>query len=308
MDVPARYRTAVILLNYKGYRDTAECLESLKQALPPHVHVIVVENGSGDDSASRLQKEFPWVTVIDTGANLGFAGGNNAGIRLALEEGAEYICLLNNDTLVEQGFLEPLEAVFRNHADAGMATGLILYAKPPQNIWSAGGKLNPFTALTRHEHLNEPRENAPKAEFKTSYAVGCLVMLSRSSLEQAGLMDESYFLYYEDTDWSIKVRKAGLSIYYAPGPAVFHKVSASTGGMSPLTRYYFDRNSVYFIRRNFPLAVRIGFIPCFMARMGYRFLKAALSRDRQGWTMACHTLRDIFARRMGPYRAEWRKP
>jgi len=263
--------------------------------------VIVVVNDSAGGAVRHLSSEFPEIEIIETCGNLGFAGGNNWGIRHALELGASHVVLLNNDTVVEPGFLEPLMAVFREKSDAGMVTGPVLYASPPNRIWSAGGTIGGWTALTRHSFVGQPRSALPETVHETEYANGCFVMASKRCLETVGLMDERYFLYYEDTDWCARVRKAGFKIYYTPGPAVLHKVSAGTQGRKALFRYYCDRNSWYYARRNLPCYAAPVYLPVFVLRMAYRLAKAVVDRDGEAWRYALHTVRDVFGGRMGPY-------
>lgn len=296
-----RHALALVILHYSGLDDTRACLRSVRSTVRPSVLVYVVINGNGDDASLVLPQEFPWARVIVSEQNLGFAGGNNIGIHAALVAGAGYVALLNNDTVVESGFLEPLLSVFDEHPDAGMVTGPVLYAAPPNRIWSVGGTWGGWTALTRHALLGQPRTALFPEVRETEYANGCFVMLSKACIEIVGLMDERYFLYYEDTDWCARARKAGFKIYYTPGPAVLHKVSAGTKGLRPLLRYYCDRNSLYFARQNLPWYAASVYLPVFVLRMAYRFANAMLHRDREAWRYALHTLRDVFGGRMGPY-------
>ena len=297
-----RTTVATVVLHYGSLADTRDCLHSLLCGVDGSVAVIVVVNDGSSEAARYLRAEFPSVEVLETSGNLGFAAGNNLGIRRALERQAEQVVLLNNDTVVDPGFLEPLMAVFPAFPDAGMATGPVLLASPPHSIWSAGGTLGGWTALTRHSFEGRPRSDLPDTILETEYANGCFVMISRRCLEHVGLMDERYFLYYEDTDWCARVRKAGLKIYYTPGPAVLHKVSAGTQGRKALFRYYCDRNSWHYARRNLPWYALPVYGSAFFARIGYRVATAARRRDRDGMRFAWRALRDGLAGIMGPCR------
>ena len=214
---PERLQITLILLHYGALRDTRECLHSLLASRREPVPVIVVLNGAEGEVASALRTEFPWTEVLVTGGNIGFAAGNNIGIRRALEDGASHIVLLNNDTVVEPGFLDSLAVVFCTYPEAGMVTGPVLHATPPNPIWSAGGKMGGWTALTRHSLVNQPRSALPQVVQETEYANGCFVMVSRRCIETVGLMDEGYFLYYEDTDWCARVREAGFKMRKGTG-------------------------------------------------------------------------------------------
>ncbi len=292
---------AIIILHYGRIEDTEECLKSLSLDLRGRVPVVVVVNDVEVGAVARSCQVYPNAHVVFTGGNLGFAAGNNIGIRHALELGADHVVLLNNDTVVEPGFLEPLRAVFADYPDAGMATGPILYAAPPNAIWSAGGSLGGWTALTHHALLGQPRSMLFREVRETGFVNGCFVMVSRRCIERIGLMDERYFLYYEDTDWCVRARRAGFKVYFAPGPAVLHKVSAGTAGMRPLLRYYCDRNSFFYARRNMPWYAVPVYGTVFALRVLYRLMVAARSRDREAWRFAVHTLRDVIVGRQGPY-------
>lgn len=300
MSSSARTTVATVVLHYGSLADTRDCLHSLLRGVDGSVALIVVVNDGSSDAAHCLRVEFPGVEVLVPARSLGFAAGNNLGIRRALERRVNQIVLLNNDTVVEPGFLAPLAAVFRAFPDAGMATGPVLYASSPNRIWSAGGTLGGWTALTRHSCVGQPRADLPEDVHETEYANGCFVMVSRACLEKVGLMDERYFLYYEDTDWCARVRKAGFKIYYTPGPAVLHKVSAGTQGRKALFRYYCDRNSWHYARRNLPWYALPVYGSVFLARVGYRLATAAVRRDRDGLRLAWRALRDGLAGVMGP--------
>ncbi len=301
MSFPKRVTVATVVLHYGSLADTRECLRSVMRGVDGSVAVLVVVNDGSSEAARCLGSEFPSVEVLETAGNLGFAGGNNLGIRRALGSGAEQVVLLNNDTVVEPGFLEPLRAVFADYPDAGMAAGPILYAAPPNAIWSAGGSLGGWTALTHHALLGQPRSALFRDVRATGFVNGCCVMISRRCIERIGLMDERYFLYYEDVDWCVRARRAGFKVYFAPGPAVLHKVSAGTAGMRPLLRYYCDRNSFFYARRNMPWYAAPVYGPVFALRVLYRLVVAAGHRDREAWRFAVHTLRDVVVGRMGPY-------
>ena len=298
---PEKKTVATVVLHYGSLADTRDCLQSVLRSVDGCVMVIVVVNDGSAEASRCLRAEFPSVEVLKTSGNLGFAAGNNLGIQRALHLGADHVVLLNNDTVVEPGFLEPLRAVFAGYPDTGMATGPILYADPPNTIWSAGGSLGGWTALTHHSLLGQPRSMLFREVRETGFVNGCFVMVSRRCIERIGLMDERYFLYYEDTDWCVRARRAGFKVYFAPGPAVLHKVSAGTAGMRPLLRYYCDRNSFFYARRNMPWYAVPVYGTVFALRVLYRLMVAARSRDREAWRFAVHTLRDVIVGRQGPY-------
>jgi GT2 family glycosyltransferase len=249
--------TYIILLNWNGLRDTVECIESCARLTYPRFRIVVIDNGSTDGSASVVHRRFPDVEVIETGCNLGFAGGNNVGIRHALENGAGFIWLLNNDTVVEPDALSALVAVMEGDRTAGMAGSKIRYFDDRDRLWYAGAFLDgrvPYRC--GHRGLNEEDLGQYDDAGETGYVTGCSLLVRRELIEQIGLLDEGLFLYFEDTDWGSRARLSGWKLLYAPRSLVFHKASATMGGMeAPRMRYYLARNLLYFVRKNYPDAL-----------------------------------------------------
>ena len=245
---------AIILINWNNESDTAECLESCQALDYPDCSIIVVDNGSGDGSGGRLRERFPGVEVIETGCNLGFAGGNNVGIRHALENRAGLVWLLNNDTVVDPGALTALIDVAERDRTVGMVGSKISYYEAYDKLWYAGGNLDDRTPYRcSHRGLNEEDRGQYDDTGETGFVTGCSLLVRREVIEQIGLLDEKLFLYFEDTDWGARARRSGWKLMYAPLSIVLHKASASLGGMeSPLMRYYLARNILYFIRKNYP--------------------------------------------------------
>ena len=222
--------TYVIVLNWNGLADTRACLDSLEHAIDDTAVMLVVDNGSSDGSPEVLRREFPRARVLETGANLRFAGGNNAGIRAALAGGASRVMLLNNDTTVDPGFLRALSECLRTWPGAGIVAPKILYHASPDRIWYAGGEISPWTGTMRHRGIRERDDGRFDAPRETDYASGCCFLASREVLERVGMLDESYFMYSEDADFCMRARRAGYRVVYEPRARVWHKVSVSAGG------------------------------------------------------------------------------
>ena len=241
---------AIIVLNWNNAEDTLTCLDSLANINEPGVEVIVVDNGSDDDSWSVLQSHVTNTTVLETGANLGYAGGNNFGIRYALARGAEYVCILNNDVTVSSDFLAPLIDALQP-PDIGVATPLIADMNQPDQIWALGSGVNWQTAavsrLCAGEAISRFRHND---SMGVEIASGAAMLIKRIVLEQVGLLDEAFFLYYEEIDWCLRVRQAGHHILAVPTSRVWHKVSATLGETSPIIDYYMLRNHLRLIARH----------------------------------------------------------
>lgn len=239
---------SVITVNYNGLELTSALVRSLERHVRTPLEVIVVDNGSRTDEAALLAERHPHIRVIRSERNLGFAGGNNLGIGVA--EG-RYLLLLNNDTEVEQDTLHLLAERLDSHPELGAVCPKIRFYDPPRTIQFAG--YTPLTAITLRNGLvgfGEPDDGRWDKAGETPYAHGAAMMLRREVIEQAGPMPETYFLYYEELDWSVRIAEAGFRIGYEPRCTVFHKESRTTGPASPLKTYYLTRNRLLFTRRN----------------------------------------------------------
>lgn len=244
----------IVLLNWNSWKDTAECIESCRNLLYPDFRLLIVDNGSSDGSESILRERFPDIEFIQTGQNLGFAGGNNVGISYALERGADYVWLLNNDTVVEPDALSALVRVAQADKKVGMVGSKIVYHGDPDILWYAGAVLDPERPYhPYHLGLNDKDRGQYGEISETGYVTGCSLLASREMIELVGLLDDELFLYFEDVDWSARAKTAGWKLMYCPDSLVYHKVSLSIGGAaSPTLLYYTSRNRLYFVKENFP--------------------------------------------------------
>ena len=230
----AHPRVTAVVVNWNGRDVTLECLRSLRGVRYRPFHVIVVDNASTDGSVDAIRGEFPEVEVLPQTDNLRFAGGNNAGIARALDAGADEILLLNNDTVVDPGVVEAL--VHRMDADdrAGMVAPKIFYYDMPRLLWFAGGEISFWTGTMRHRGIRESDHGQFETPTRIDYATGCCILVRASVIRNVGSLDESYFIYGEDADWSMRIRHAGYAIWYEPAARVWHKLSVSAGGhLSP---------------------------------------------------------------------------
>ena len=243
---------AAVVLSWNGREDTLACLRSL---LDEEVEAIVVDNASTDGSAEAVAREFPDVELIRNSENLGYAGGMNTGIRRALERGADHVLVLNNDVELEPGAVRALVA----EADgAGAVCPLITFASDPEIVWYAGAPFDPRRGYNgRHRGFGRPAGQFTDVA-ETDRACGAAMLIPRAALEQVGLFDEDLFAYAEDTDWSLRARKAGFPVRVVPGARVRHKVSATTGGEGSETALYYGvRNTLTVCERHAPLG-RLG--------------------------------------------------
>ena len=245
-------KVAIIIVNYNGYNDTIECIQSLQRVNYENKMVIVVDNGS-TETATKEQLYFLKNNshFIESAENLGFSGGNNLGAKFAEKIGAEYILLLNNDTVVTPDFLDALVETAETCDDAGIVCGKILYYEPNDVIWFAGGRYYEKVCSTKHLRIGEKNDTMKDDQpVAISFATGCVMLIPYSVWKRVGELDDMFFLYSEDTDYGIRVRKKGYKIYYNGRAVVYHKVSQSTGATSDNTQYYLVRNTLYIIRKH----------------------------------------------------------
>jgi len=245
----------IVLVNWNGWRDTFNCLTSLETLDYQSFQTLVVDNGSTDDSVARIRRAFPNVTIIEAGKNVGFAAGCNLGIKYALREGAEYVWLLNNDTTVESGALSAL--VERAEADpsVGAVGSAIYYASEPERLQAWGGGRVDFWLGRVHHFLR------PVDATRIEYLSGASMLLRRSALESIGLLDEAFFMYWEDADYCFRLRRAGWRLDVAAQAKVWHNEQGSVGKKSILLDVYFNRSAARFFEKHAPFPIfsfRIG--------------------------------------------------
>lgn len=297
----------IILLNWNGWQDTIECLESLEKATYPNFNVVIIDNASANDSVARIRasikerriplaeyklesrKEQPVpinaeepkktglrrVELISSAENLGFCAGNNVGMEFAHRAGADYFLILNNDTIVEPNFLEPMVEVAETTDNVGLVGGVICYAESPETIWWAGGKfdylLETQRNLDRH-HINEVQNTRP---FETDWVSGCMTLVPRTTFESLGGYCEDFFIWSDEWDFSLRVKESGKCLLVVPQSIIYHKVGKALGILKPLSYYYGTRNRLLLKKKHLPWHLRmlffLWFIPTRLIRFG-RFL------------------------------------
>jgi len=244
-------RVSIITINYNGLKDTCELIDTLPLD-DTSVEVIVVDNASSSEEATQILQRFPQVRVVRSDRNLGFAGGNNLGIQAAR---GKYLFFINNDTLLyikeKEITLQALVARLESSDKIGAVCPKIRFAWDNNPIQFAG--YTPLSHITMRNHsigFGEDDHGQYDTAHITPYAHGAAMMVKRETIEKAGIMPECYFLYYEELDWSMMIRRAGFDIWYEPSSIVYHKESQSTGQESPLRTYYITRNRLLFVQRN----------------------------------------------------------
>lgn len=241
-------KIAVILVNYNNIKDTCDCVDSLKR-VHEELKIIIVDNAStGKDADLLAEKYKDGVYVIKSEENLGFSGGNNIGIRYALDAGYEFIVILNNDTIVAADMFEKL----RKNADKDkVVVPLMYYYTSPKTIWFGGGRISKITG--NGKSINKGLEDGKVIYYgnvECTFATGCCMMLHRSIIEKIGLLDESYFMYCEDTEYSIRLNMNKIKIILVPEAKLWHKVSQSIkGDKSFFSLYYINRNRLNYVKK-----------------------------------------------------------
>jgi len=276
----------IIVLNWNGKDDTIECVRSLQKINYDNYKIIVVDNGSEDNSVSEIERLFPAVKIIKNKKNLGFAGGNNVGIRYAVENKADYVLLINNDTTVGENFLSELVEIGESDKRIGALGSKICFHSEPNRIWFAGGKVNWLKNKGTHIGLDEIDTGQYNKISEVDYLTGCCLLIRRGVIEKIGVLAEDYFLYYEDTDFSARIKNAGYRIMYIPKSKIYHKISRSIKPGSPGYIYYHVRNGLVMAKRNGSLLNRIVIYPYCAFLFLKQLIKIIFMPQKRNWAYA----------------------
>ena len=257
MSIPSVH---VVILNWNGLADTLECLASLREQNYPRLKIHVVDNGSAAHEAATIEREHPEVNVLRQDKNLGFCEGNNVGIRHALEEGADYVLILNNDTLVPPDLVSELIDESAPLETVGAVSPVILYHPNHETVWFAGSVWDGETAGFRHVLAGRPRTELKEEQpYESAYACGCCLLVHSSVLRKIGLMDARYFAYYDEADWCSRMKEAGLACYVIPRAILYHKVSGSTPSI--ISTYLMARNRLLWMKEHLTRRERLKSYP-----------------------------------------------
>lgn len=300
---PGATPPCVIVLNWNGRDDTLACLASLVAQTVP-VHVLVVDNGSTDDSVAAVRREHPGVEVIETGANLGYAGGNDVGLRHALAGPFRQVLVLNNDTLLELDCVERLAAALDACPGAAAVAPKSLAPGRPDRIHFAGGRVS-RDGHAWHVGLGEPDGPAFDVSGDTEWISGCAIFASREALLRVGLFDERFFLLFEDLDWSLRARRLGYRLCYEPRARMRHAGSKSFGGKRGARyQYFFTRNGLLWLERSAPVHRLPLLLPRWIGEARARISRFGRSPgDRRALSIATRWgVEDWLRRRFGPGR------
>jgi GT2 family glycosyltransferase len=267
-------KVSIIILNWNGFEDTVECLESLKKITYPNYEVILVDNGSRGNDAQVLEEKFgDYIHLIQNDHNYGYTGGNNIGMRYVLHDSAsEYILILNNDTVVAPDLLDNMVQVAESDPSIGMVGSKVCYYDFPGRIQGIGGKVNMWTGRASLIGFKEIDTGQYDKEQEVDYIFGCCLLVKTEVVRKIGLFDESYFCYWDETDYCFRARTAGYRVVYAPAATVWHKASLQLkvwcksqkgGRVGGSSYYYMARNNFKFMRKHADKVQYLSFVLCF---------------------------------------------
>ena len=287
-------KVSLVILNYKGKENTLACLDSLKDNFLPEsikLDIIVVDNASKDNLFVALKTKYPNVVFIENKNNLGFAEGNNVGIKYATEHGTDFVLILNNDTIVDKNLIRELLEVAETNEKIGIVVPKIYFAHGfefhkdryskkdlGRVFWYAGGEMDWKNVIGFHRGVDEVDRGQYDRIEKTDFASGCCMLVKREVFEKVGFFDEKFFLYYEDSDLCERIRRAGYSMMYSPKAILWHKNAGSAGGSgSKLQDYYITRNRLLFGIRYAPFRSKLA-----LMREGIELIFRGREWQRQG--------------------------
>jgi GT2 family glycosyltransferase len=259
----------IIILNWNGLQDTLDCLESVFKLDYENFEVVIVDNGSTDDSGKVIKNKYPMVRLILNGENLGYAMGNNVGIRHAFGHGAQYIWLLNNDTTVQVDALENMVMEAEQDPKIGIAGSKIYYYDSLKKIWFTGAKIDWSRGVSSHIGMDETDNGQYDHVKEIDRVTGCSMLVKKHVCDSVGLFDEKFFLYVEEVDWCVRARKVGFKCILVPSSIVYHKGSSSVsriGNWNKVFHYYNTRNFLYMIKKSFSFPTREILLLCLILR------------------------------------------
>jgi GT2 family glycosyltransferase len=244
-----------VIVNWNGWRDTILCLDALRSINYARLFVVVVDNDSDDDSVARIQAAHPGVCLLKNDTNRGFSGGNNTGIREVMRRGVEYVWLLNNDTQPAPGALRELVRTAEEDSRLGAVGSVLHYATSPGKVQAwGGGWVSRWTGYSAH--ATAPAKSNRPLDFLTAASM----LVRRKAFEEVGLMDDRFFLYYEDAEFCFRLRKQGWGLGVASHAVVLHKVNASTQKIPTPTERYFTSSAIRFLFQYSPVPLLASFL------------------------------------------------
>lgn len=239
-----------VILNYNSSEDTIECLQHLEKITYPNFKVVIVDNASTDQSVMKLRPFCENHTLIESKRNLGYANGNNIGIKFALQESAAYICILNSDVEVEPDFLQPIIDMMGKDAKIGLCGPCICEYKEREKVQAMGANINLFTGLTQRKHKGKDYASIEMEAVEVDYLGGACFVAKAEVFHRVGFIPENYFLFFEETEFCLRVKRQRYKILCYTGSRVYHKGSATISKYGGLSYFLLNYNRIVFMRRN----------------------------------------------------------
>ncbi|HYC21216.1 MAG TPA: glycosyltransferase family 2 protein [Candidatus Bathyarchaeia archaeon] len=298
-------RVAVVVLDWNGGEETLACIDSVRASDYPALDVWLVDNASRAPVVDEARRRHPGLRTIVNSRNLGYSGGNNAGIRAALEAGAEFVLVLNNDAQLRPETIGELVRVGQGDTSVAAVGAKVLRADDPRRLWLAYGEINyrqSLVALIGADALDGPEYAAAR---DVAWVSGCAIFLSRAALERVGLFDEDFFAYHEEVDWCATARERGFRIVFAPRAIVYHRGAASSGGTRYVSRrqYLTARNMIGFARKHASAGQRLKLALFLCATLPLQYLRRLVSGEQAGVELKVRGILDALRGRPIP-RAE----
>ena len=291
----SRPRVTAVVLNWNGLEDTLVCLRSVVRSDWPELDVLVVDNGSRQSAAPHVREAYPQVRVLENATNLGYAGGNNVGIRDALARGADYVWILNNDTEVEAATLYELVQTATARPRVGAVGGKVLRSDDPRRLWVAWGVVTWRQSLVGLVGEDARDDGLYDGEREVEWIPGCSVLYSAEALRVVGALDDDFFAYHEDADWAERARRAGWQCWYTGAARTYHAVHGSSGGpghYGGFRKYLSARNSILYARKHGTPAQRARLYLWIALTLPFVWLRRAASGEAGGVAMKVRGWRD----------------
>ena len=294
----------VVVLNWNRTADTLACLDSLGESTYGNLHVVVVDNGSRESCRPEVEKVHPWVEVVENERNLGYSGGNNVGMRHALEHGAEFVWVLNNDTVVDAEAVTSLVECASAHPRAAAVGGRVLRADRPDVLWMTWGRVTWLQSLIALEGQDEPDSARFDGERSVEWIPGCSILFRAGALREVGFFDEQFFAYHEDVEWAARAHKLGWELWYTGASRIHHAIHASSGGeeasYTGFRSYLSARNSVLYARRHGSAPQRARMAAAILVTLPFQWLRRRLRGQQRGVQMKLRGWKDGLAERPVP--------
>lgn len=292
---------AVVIVNWNRRDDTLRCLRSLEEVEAPTLATYLVDNASGDDSVAAVRAAFPAVTIIETGRNAGFAEGNNVALRLIGALGHPYVLLLNCDAFVAPDTIARLLDALRADPRIGICGPAICYAALPEQVWSAGGAIDWRRGIVANHHTDRPLGSLPTAPYAVDHVSGCCMLVRASAIAAAGLLDARFFMYFEESEWCVRIARHGFGCVVVPGARAWHDISPRRYTGSPFVAYYMTRNQLLFLRATgAPLSAWIYTVAHQLRALIALFVAPPSPERARGRVPMVLALRDFLLGRFGP--------